>query len=305
MATPQPGIFAVGSPAHSHLEFDLCTGVDAHALVTALASLRAPREVVSGVNLVVGVGAGVWRSVAPDDTPGDAGDFVQITGVDGLVVPATQHDAWVWIATASRDVAFDAARGIVADLTGVAELADDADGFAYRDARDLSGFIDGTANRPLDEAAGVAVVADGQPGAGGSIAIVQRWIHDLDAMAALDVADQEKIFGRTKEHGIEFDEADMPIDAHIARVEIDDADGEELEIFRRSVPIGDVRAAGLQFVAFSATQATIDAMLRSMAGVDDGVRDRLTRYSTPVTGSYYVVPSVEALRAFARPVADD
>lgn len=304
MATPQPGIFAIGTPAHTHLEFDLAPGADPRALVVELASLRSPREVTAGVNLVVGVGAQAWRSVAPDATPVDAGPFEAIAGPDGFEFPATQHDAWVWIATASRDVAFDTARAIVAALAGVAELADDVDGFAYRDARDLSGFIDGTANRPLDEAAEVAVVPDGQPGAGASIAIVQRWIHDLDAMGALPVAEQEKIFGRTKEHGIEFEEADMPEDAHIARVEIDDEDGSELELFRRSVPIGDVRAAGLQFVGFSSTRATIDAMLRSMAGVGDRVRDRLTRFSTPVTGSYYVVPSVETLREFARAVDD-
>jgi putative iron-dependent peroxidase len=39
-------------------------------------------------------------------------------------------------------------------------------------------------------------------------------------------------------------------------------------------------------------------MLASMAGID-GPRDALTRYTTPLTGSYYFVPSAPALVAFA------
>jgi putative iron-dependent peroxidase len=37
-------------------------------------------------------------------------------------------------------------------------------------------------------------------------------------------------------------------------------------------------------------------MLNSMAGLLTGTRDALTRYSQPLTGSYYFVPSVESLR---------
>jgi putative iron-dependent peroxidase len=38
-----------------------------------------------------------------------------------------------------------------------------------------------------------------------------------------------------------------------------------------------------------------------MAGVSDGIRCALTRYVTPLTGAYYVVPSVGALEPFAPP----
>ena len=36
-------------------------------------------------------------------------------------------------------------------------------------------------------------------------------------------------------------------------------------------------------------------MLRRMFGSDDGVHDRLTEFSVPVTGAYWFVPSLEAL----------
>lgn len=297
MATHQPGIFAVGAPVHTHLEFDLRAGASATELAAALASLDELRAPIAGINLVVGIASRLWREIAPDDCPASAADFVPIVGADGYEFPASQHDAWAWIATASRDAAFDAARTVVASLARVAELADDADGFVYHDSRDLSGFIDGTANRGLDDAAEVAVVGAGEPGEGASIVLIQRWIHDLDALHAMAVEDQEKVFGQSKDHGIELDP--LPANSHVAKVEIDDENGDELEIFRRSVPIGDARAAGLEFVAFTADRTTIDKMLAAMAGADDGVKDRLLDFSTPVTGAYYVAPSVEALRRFA------
>jgi porphyrinogen peroxidase len=39
-------------------------------------------------------------------------------------------------------------------------------------------------------------------------------------------------------------------------------------------------------------------MLESMVGAGDGVRDALTRYSHPVSGAYYFVPSIEAIGRF-------
>ena len=36
-----------------------------------------------------------------------------------------------------------------------------------------------------------------------------------------------------------------------------------------------------------------------MAGVSDGIRDALTRYTKPVTGAYYFIPSTDAILRFA------
>src|SRR5260370_41522891 len=53
------------------------------------------------------------------------------------------------------------------------------------------------------------------------------------------------------------------------------------------------------FIGFSCDQHRLARMLARMAGAEDGIRDALTRYTTAVSGAYYFVPSVEALRAFA------
>ena len=70
--------------------------------------------------------------------------------------------------------------------------------------------------------------------------LAQKWVHDLDAFHAHDVEDQEGTIGRTKPDSVELD--DKPDTAHIARVVIEE-DGEELELYRRSIPYGRVRGA--------------------------------------------------------------
>lgn len=301
MSLPQHGIFALGTRSHYYLEFELHPGVDPVRLVQTLASLREPRTTTGGANLVVGVSPTLWRTVAPDDCPSGVVDFAPIVGPQGFTFPATQHDAWVWVSGPSYDVVFDVARLAATALDGVARLADHTSGFTYRDSRDLSGFIDGTENPDLDEAADVALVPAGQPGEGSSVVLVQRWFHDLAAFDALPVPDQERVFGRTKDLSVELEGDALPEDAHISRVVTEDEHGDEREIFRRSTSIGDVTAHGLEFVGFTGDQTIIDLMLHRMAGAEDGIRDQLTRFSTPVTGSYYVVPSIAALRSFAVP----
>ena len=45
-------------------------------------------------------------------------------------------------------------------------------------------------------------------------------------------------------------------------------------------------------------------MLDNMAGLG-GPRDALTHYTTPLTGAYYFVPSLPALRSFATEPDED
>ena len=123
--------------------------------------------------------------------------------------------------------------------------------------------------------------------------MTMRWVHDLDAFHALATREQENVFGRSKEMSIELD--DKPNTAHISRVVIEE-DGEELEIFRRSTPYGNVGESGLFFVAFSADQSRFDKMLARMFGTaGDDVTDHLLAFTRPVSGSYYFVPSLDAL----------
>ena len=78
------------------------------------------------------------------------------------------------------------------------------------------------------------------------------------------------MIGRTKADSVERSDAEKPPTAHIARVEMT-VDGEELEIFRRSVPYGTAEEYGLYFVAFSAERSRYDQMLaRRLATLPTG-----------------------------------
>ena len=292
MARPQPGIFAQGTRSHYHLEFDLLPGATDDAVVAALDGLREPSVTAGGSNIVVGFGADLWRRLQPSDAPAELSAFVPIEG-DGHRAPATQHDVWVWSHGTGEDVELDVARAVAMVLSPVATLAAEQPCFVYRDSRDLTGFIDGTENPPVEEAFDVALVADGQPGAGGAFVLAQKWVHDLTRFHAQSQTEQEATIGRTKPDSIELDA--KPPTAHIARVVIEEG-GEELELYRRSTPYGRVEQSGLYFLAFSADPSRFTKMLQRMFDVDgEGVHDHLIDFSTPVSGAFYFAPSLDAL----------
>jgi putative iron-dependent peroxidase len=292
MARPQPGIFAQGTRSHYHLEFDLRPGVDDATVIQALHGLREPSVTAGGSNIVVGFGPDLWRRLRPVDAPAALAPFVAVEG-DGRRAPATQHDAWVWTHGTGEDIELDVGRAVVATLAPALLLAAEQPCFVYRDSRDLTGFIDGTENPPVEDAFDVALVPDGEPGAGGSFVLAQKWVHDLGKFHAQDVEDQEGTIGRTKPDSVELD--DKPPTAHIARVVIEE-DGEELELYRRSTPYGRVGELGLYFLAFSADPTRFTKMLSRMFGTSgDGLHDHLTDFTHPVSGAIYFAPSLDAL----------
>ena len=300
MATAQTGIFAQGTRSHYHLELDAHPDASPSEIANALQKLREPSVTSGGFNLVVGFSHRLWsRIAAPDAQPDDLREFATVAGTDGHSAPATQHDIWIWVHGTGPDLALDAARAIVAALQPVAELAVEQPCFVYRDSRDMTGFIDGTENPPVEDGPGVALIPDGLRGERGAYVITQKWIHDLASFQAMKVPDQEAVIGRTKPDSIEL--ADKPASAHISRVVIEEA-GEELEIYRRSTPYGTVGEHGLYFVAFSADPSRYERMLARMFDTaGEGVHDRLTEFSRPVSGAYYFAPSLNDLRELAGP----
>lgn len=292
MPLPQAGIFALGNLAHAYLEFDLVPGASAQPLVVAAAGLAEPRTTLGGVNLVTGVRPELWAHAAPASAPEDVGGFsARVVGPDGCTMPATQHDLLLWIAGGSYDVVFDASISMIAALGEVAMLADETVGWSYHRDLDLTGFIDGTENPSLSVAPSKVLIPPGRPGAGGSVLLVQKWVHESAAWTRLPIADQERAIGRTKNGSVEL--LRRPETSHVART-----DQEEFgDIFRRNTPYGTVREHGTMFVGFSAEQRNLAAMLESMAGIG-GIRDELTRYTRALTGAYYFVPCLEDLAAF-------
>ena len=294
MKTAQPGIFALGTTDHFYVELDLVPGVQPLDLVRALAALVGPDTTVRGVNVVVGVRPEVWSALDPEHLVAD-GFNEPVVGAHSYQMPATQHDAWLWIAGGARDVVFDAGFAALSTLSSVAFVEQELGGWLYRHDRDLTGFVDGTENPSQLEAYDVAVTPDGS-----SIVLVQQWHHQSGAFMQLPVHARERIIGRTLDDSTELEGDDQPPTSHVSRMVIS-RDGEELPIFRRNTAYGGVTDHGTLFVGFSKEQWRLAEMLRRMAGAGDGVRDALTSYTTPLSGAYYVCPAVDDLLALLPP----
>ena len=291
MYTPQAGIFALGTSSHAYLEFDILDAKKYKKFASTVSAIREPRTTTGGVNFVIGFRPELGRAIAPEDTPsGIEGFNKEIQGTEGFVMPGSQHDALVWLSGSAYDVIFDMARSVIHDLSGLASLGEETSSWAYRHDRDLTGFIDGSENPTLLDAPTDALLPEGVPGAAGSVLLLQKWKHKTAEWEALPVAQQERIMGRTKLDSIELE--NKPSDSHVARTDQDEFGN----IFRRNMPYGNVEDHGTVFVGFSADQKRLSRMLDSMAGLITGTRDALTRYTQPLTGSYYFVPSVESLR---------
>ena len=176
--------------------------------------------------------------------------------------------------------------------------------FIYGDSKDMTGFQDGTGNPDASRDLEVAVVPDGQPGAGGSHAIAQRWVHDLKGFNALSIEEQEGVFGRTKNGSERLNP--QPAHSHLSHHELrvggKDATGVESagpkrdEMSRRSTPYAfHDGTVGLYFMGFCNSQAPLRERMEAMYGINGQVRDRLTDFSNPASGSFYFMPSVEVL----------
>jgi len=294
VTSPQSGIFALGTASHAYLEFDSTRAERETELVQAIASLREPRTTMGGVNLVAGFRPELWREVAPDDALWNLAGFnADVVGADGLTMPATQHDAVLWLSGSAYDVVFEVARKAIAELAPLATVAAETSSWPYLHDRDLTGFIDGTENPTLIDAPGLILISDGEPGAGGTILLLQKWAHDAAQWEALTVDAQEQVIGRRKLDSVELD--DKPADSHVASTDQDQFG----KIFRRNMPYGTVTDHGTMFVGFSAEQRPLESMLESMAGLSGGQRDALTLYTHALSGAYYFVPSADSLRRIA------
>jgi putative iron-dependent peroxidase len=294
MPTSQPGIFALGHRSLHHLQLDLDPAASPDDVRDAIARIGDLSAMVFGVSVVVGFAADVWERISPGTVP-PLDRFTLRVGADDHAIPAGQHDLWFFLQASAPDAVFDAARLVERELRGVAKVVEEWPAFTYLKSRDMTGFEDGTENPPLSELPGVALVPEGEPGEGGSVALLQRWVHDLDGFAELPVADQEQVIGRTMLDSREIPDEERSPRSHISRVVIEDDDGEELEVFRRSSAYGGVLEHGLVFVAFSADQDRLSRMLDRMLGIDDGIRDRLTDFSHAVASAWYYVPPLDAL----------
>jgi putative iron-dependent peroxidase len=298
----QPGVISDGCRA----ALFLILGAPDHGMATAIVrTLAAVPERVGRIgrrapkvrlDAAIGLGARFWDGLRRSRRPALLAEFSAIHG-PRLAAPSTGGDVFLHIKSDRPDLNFELARSVLHDLRGRVQVLEEVHGFAYLDSRDLTGFIDGTANPKGRERAAAALIGEEDPlFAGGSYVMTQRYVHDLETWSALSVREQEAAVGRSKRDSRELKSA--PPFAHIRRAEISDDTG-ELKIFRQSMPYGTVSGdQGLYFVAYAKDPRRFDRMLSRLLGTaDDGAHDRLMEFTRAVSGAYFFAPGLKLLRS--------
>jgi putative iron-dependent peroxidase len=277
--TPQAAILAPPPSAARFVTFALGAGADPTGVLRALDTLEPDPKMVLGIGLPVVAGAG-YTVAGLRGFPADLPAF-----------PATQRALWLYLVHADRGQMFDVGRAFARRFADTLTVVEEVDAFGYRGGRDLSGFEDGTANPVGDAAVAAAIIAGRGPGLdGGSFVAVQRWVHDLEAVARMSVAARSGAIGRDLETNAEL--ADAPASAHVKRTEQESFEDPPGFIVRRSMPYGGVGEHGLNFVAYGESLDRFERQLRRMSGHDDGIPDGLLSFTRAVSGSYYFCPPV-------------
>lgn len=242
---------------------------------------------------VVAFGPQVWRALSAGQGAAELKPFVELG--KGLA-PATQHDLLIHIQALRQDVCFSLAQAAMAAFGPLIHIEAETHGFRWVQERDLSGFVDGTENPQGLARAEVATIAAGDPDAGGSYVLTQRYVHDLAKLHAIPLPEQEQMMGRTRDDNQEIPGDQRPATSHLSRVDLKEH-GKGLKILRQSLPYGTVSGEhGLFFIAYCARLHNIEQQLLSMFGHGDGQTDQLLRFSRAVSGSYYFAPSLDRLK---------
>lgn len=249
-----------------------------------------------GLCCVAGVGSAAWDRLFGGPRPRELHPFRELEGSRHRAV-GTPGDLLFHIRSARTDLCFALAAEIMKRLRGAVTVQDEVQAFAYFDSRNLLGFVDGTENPVGQAAAEAAIVGDEDPAfRGGSYAIVQKYVHDVDAWEALAVEAQEKVIGRSKLTNIELDVPGSHIDVNT----VSGPDGEEREILRGAMPFGRPGHGefGTYFIAYARTPEVPETMLRKMfLGGPESGPDPILDYSQAVTGTLFFIPSVTFLEA--------
>jgi putative iron-dependent peroxidase len=302
MPTPQPAIFATMGQHQWYVHLSREPNANLSHIKSVVQNLRKVCN-EQGINLCLGIGPTLLKDLTKD-IPNDFQPFETIKSIDGSGREAkgTQTELLFWMNSPRKDQVWKAQWDARQALKGHMKVDRETMTFIYGASLDMTGFIDGTGNPTPDREREVAIVPEGQPGAGGSFILAQRWIHDLEGWEKQSLPEQEGVFGRTKPDSTRLE--NQPAHSHLSHVELrqgktaDATKPKREEIVRRSTPYAfHDGTVGLYFMAFCKTQAPFRERLRAMYGADGGVRDKLTDFSNPASGAFYFAPAVEQLNA--------
>ncbi|KAF9879494.1 dyp-type peroxidase family [Colletotrichum karsti] len=234
------------------------------------------------LSCTVGIGYDIWTQIIQQPRPAELRPFTEVQGPKYTAV-STPGDLLFHIRSERRDLSFEFERQLMDILSDAVTVEDETVGFRYFDARDVLGFVDGTANPVGPDVSDTVLVTeleDTTPTAlGGSYVVVQKYLHDLESWRRLSTEEQETIIGRTKLDNNELgDAAPDQQKSHKSLTTIEDEDGNEHEILRDNMPFGSPASGefGTYFIGYSKKLWVIEKMMERMfVGNPPGLHDRI------------------------------
>lgn len=279
MSNAQPGILEPIPAFGRYLFFSTQTPARAGSALSSLARLTDGHAVVVGLgqSLVSAIGGNI----------ANLRNFPDFSMPD-LSIPASPCDLCCWLRSNERGELVHLSRRVEQALAEAFVLDRGVDAFRYGSGLDLTGYEDGTEN-PLGEAAEEAALVRGMGAGldGSSFLALQQWLHNFNSFERLSAEEQDHSIGRRKCDNQELEDA--PASAHVKRTAQESFEPEAF-VLRRSMPWARDDDSGLMFSAFGHSFDAFEAQLRRMVGAEDGIRDALFRFSTPVSGSYFWCP---------------
>ena len=244
MPTPQSAILNRNMGDHQwYVHLSRVDGADLKVIKSVVQMVRQNCALPGReINLVIGLGPTLLKDLTKD-IPNDFQPFETIKSIDGSGREAkgTQEELLFWMNSPRKDQIWKTQWDARQAPRGHMKVARETMTFIYGASLDMTGFIDGTGNPAEERDREVAIVPDGQPGAGGSFILAQRWVHDLEGWEKQSVPEQEGVFGRTKDESTRLDK--QPAHSHLSHVELrqgataDASKPKRDEITRRS-PLG-------------------------------------------------------------------
>lgn len=298
----------VTGPLTQHATFLVLTVASPSAIPTIRSTLARVSSLAKNVSFrdpdakftcTVGIGASIWDSLTGKlPRPKELHSFREVKGAKHTAI-STPGDLLFHIRSERRDLCFEFERQLMESFGDTVHLEDQTIGFRYFDARDLLGFVDGTAN-PIgpDVALSVLVAAgdDNTHAQGGSYVVVQKYLHDMPRWKCLESEQQEQIIGRTKLDNMELNDAEDGKQAsHKTLSTIEDEQGNEHDILRDNMPFGSPSSGeyGTYFIGYTRRLWVVEKMIERMfVGHPPGLHDRLLDFSRPLTGSVFFAPVV-------------
>jgi len=260
------------------------------------------RDLGGKLSCIAAIGSALWDRLDSSSRPAELKPFSPIHGPVHKA-SSTPGDLLFHIRAERADLCSELERMLLDALGEAVRVVDETSGFRYFDARDLLGFVDGTANPMGQDIPESALVGEEDPAfAGGSYVVIQKYLHNLSAWKAIGSDRQERIIGRTKVDNIELDDQTESQKSHKSLTTIVDSQGVEHDILRDNMPFGSPGRGefGTYFIGYSRRLWVIEKMLERMfIGDPKGAYDKILDFSTAQTGTTFFAPSRTTLAKLA------